>query len=88
MVVPFAVDVEQSFQTALDDVGEFLPNLVGAVAILLVGWLLALLVRGLLTRALTKAGLDRAIGRHGGVNVIEQISPGGSVSRLLAVLAF
>jgi hypothetical protein len=88
MIVPFAIDVEQSFQTALDDVGEFLPNLVGAVAILLVGWLLALLVRGLLTRVLTKAGLDRATGRHEGVNVIEQISPGGSVSRLLAVLAF
>lgn len=88
MIVPLAVDVEQSFQTALDDVGEFLPNLVAAVAILLVGWLLALLVRGLLTRALTKAGLDRAIGRREGVNIIEQISPGGSVSRLLAVLAF
>jgi hypothetical protein len=88
MIVPLAVDVEQSLQTAIDDVGEFLPKLVGAVAILLVGWLLALLVRGLLTRALTQAGLDRAIGRHGGVNVIEQISPGGSVSRLLAVIAF
>jgi hypothetical protein len=88
MIPPFAVDVEQSFQTALDDVGDFLPNLLGAVAILLVGWLLALLVRGLLTRALTKAGLDRAIGRREGVKIIEQISPGGSVSRLLAVLAF
>jgi predicted permease len=88
MIVPLAVDVEQSLQTAIDDVGEFLPNLVGAVAILLVGWLLALLVRALLTRALTKAGLDRAIGRHEGVNVIEQISPGGSFSRLLAVFAF
>jgi hypothetical protein len=88
MIVPLAVDVEQSFQTALDDVGEFLPNLLGAVAILLVGWLLAVLVRGLLTRALTKAGLDRAIGRREGVHIIEQISPGGSVSRLLAVFAF
>lgn len=88
MPLPLAVSLDESFQTAVDDVVEFLPKLAAAVAILVVGWLIALLVRRLLTGGLSKAGLDRAVERQEGANVIEQVSPGGSVSRLLAVIAF
>ena len=88
MFLPLAVDIDQSFQTALDDIVEFLPKLAAAIAIFLVGWLIALLVQGLVTRGLRKAGLDRAVEGHEGGKVIEQVSPEGSISRLVAVIAF
>ena len=41
-------------------IAGFLPNLVGMLVILLVGWALSRLTAGLLRRLLHRAGLDRA----------------------------
>jgi hypothetical protein len=44
-------------------VGAFLPSLVGALLILVLGWIVARLVRAFVVRALHRVGLDRAADR-------------------------
>lgn len=57
LLIPF-VDMGNAFLA-------FLPNLIAAILILLVGWVLARIVQGLLTNALAAAGFDRLMARMG-----------------------
>jgi small-conductance mechanosensitive channel len=76
-----------------DTLGGFLPRLVGAVVLLVVGWLVVALVRKLLVRGLRLAGLD-SLGERLGVNdVLERFGLGrslasavGSVVRLVLLV--
>ena len=51
-----AVNVGDSLQKALDSFFNFLPNVVGFLIILLLGWVIAKLVGALVTKALDAAG--------------------------------
>ena len=56
-----AVKIGDSVQQGLDNVFSFLPKLVGFLIILFIGWLIARVVKGILTKALQKVGLDHAL---------------------------
>lgn len=64
--------------------GAFLPRLVGAVALLLIGLLLARLLTHLLLRALQATGVDRLAERGGVTTVLRASGLGASLAALIA----
>lgn len=63
------------FSEHLDRLATLLPTLLTAVVLLLVGWLLARAVRGLVRRLLSRAGLDAAVERAGMGQVLQRFGP-------------
>src|SRR5512140_3237628 len=53
----------------------WLPHVVGALAVLLIGWLVARLVAGLVSRVLERAELDRRVHRGMGGTAVERAVP-------------
>ena len=64
--------------------GTFLPRLVGAIALLLIGLLLTRLLTRLLLRALQAAGVDRLAERGGVTDVLQTSGLGESLAGLIA----
>ena len=59
------ISFSDSFQRTFDNLGDFLPKLVGAIAIFLIGWFIARTLRRLIHRGLTKMGVDNLVDRSG-----------------------
>lgn len=64
--------------------GGFLPRLGGAIALLLIGLLLARLLTRLLARAMQAVGVDRLADRGGVTSVLQASGLGGSLAGLVA----
>jgi hypothetical protein len=88
MHVIAAVSVGDSLQQAFDSFFGFLPNLLGFLVILVVGYIVARVVKGLLTKVLEKVGLDRALHSGQTGQYVEKLSPDASPSRLVGSIAF
>lgn len=63
----FAIDLSlsDSLQQSLDDLGEFLPKLLGALVIFFLGWFVARLLRNILHKALTRLNVDALVDKSG-----------------------
>jgi Mechanosensitive ion channel, conserved TM helix len=83
-----AIDVLNSLEQALTDFLRFLPQLLGFLVILLVGWLIAWVVKAILVRVLGRFHLDRRLHESPAGNYVERFSPGASPSRLVGGVAF
>ena len=83
-----AVKIVDSLQQGLDAFIGFLPNLIGFLAILIVGFIIARIVKGIVGKGLEKLGVDRAL--HSGQmgQYVEKVSPGASPSKLIGSIAF
>jgi len=66
-----------------DQLGGFLPGFVGALALLLIGLLVAALLARAVRRGLAAAGLDDAAERWGVADVLERSGLGRSLSRIV-----
>src|SRR3712207_1954381 len=56
-----AINVGDSVQTGLDAFFGFLPRLLGFLVILAIGWVVAKVVEGIVSKLLAKVGVDRAL---------------------------
>jgi len=83
-----AVKVGDSLQQALDSFFGFLPNLLGFLVILFIGYIVARVVKGILTKVLSKVGLDKALHSGQTGQYVEKVSPGASPSKLVGSIAF
>ena len=72
----------------LSTLAEFVPRLVGAVAVLLVALVVALLLQRLMARFLEGIGLDELFERTGAANSLWQLGYEGGPSRLLGTVLF
>ena len=81
-------DIGDSFQRALDEFFAFLPNLLGALVILVLGWIVARLVARLVESGLRAAGADRALASGTAGEYKQRVAPGVQVSALVARIAF
>jgi Conserved TM helix len=83
-----AVNVGDSVQTGLDSFFGFLPKLLGFIIVLAIGWIIARVVRTVVTKALQKVGLDRAL--HSGTTgqYVDRVAPDTSPSQLIGKLAY
>ncbi|HJS94545.1 MAG TPA: hypothetical protein VJ741_09790 [Solirubrobacteraceae bacterium] len=83
-----AVHIAQSLQRGLDSLIAFIPNLVGCLIILLIGYVIARLVKAGVTKLLEAIGLDRALSGSPAGTYVERVSPGARPSRLVGLVAF
>jgi hypothetical protein len=83
-----AVNISQSLQRSLDSLIGFIPNLIGFLIILLIGYVIARVVKAVIATLLEKVGLDRALSGSPAGTYVERASPGARPSRLVAVVAF
>jgi small-conductance mechanosensitive channel len=83
-----AIDILNSLQQALTDFLRFLPNLLGFLVILLVGWVIARLVKAVIVRLLGRLHVDRRLHESPTGHYVEKFSPGASPANLVGVVAF
>lgn len=77
--------LENAVSVLIARVAAFLPKLVGAVMILLAGWIVARLVRSLAKRVLHRVGLDRATER---LELLEPLRHAGMTQAPSAIAAY
>ena len=83
-----AVEIGDSLQQALDSFFGFLPNLLGFIVILAIGWVIARIVKAAVTKALEKMGVDRALHSGSTGRYVDRVAPDTSPSRVIGMLAF
>jgi Conserved TM helix len=83
-----AVHIVQSLQRGLNSLIGFIPNLIGCLIILLVGYVIARLAKAVVAKLLEKVGLDRALSHSQAGAYVERVSPGARPSRLVALVVF
>ncbi len=82
------MDIGTSFENAVDDIVAFLPNLVGFLVLLIVGYIVAKVVSNLVGKLLEKAGVDRRMHESDAHRYVERLLPGARVSRPVVLLVF
>jgi hypothetical protein len=83
-----AVDVGDSVQQGLDAFFAFIPKLVGFLIVLLIGYIIARVVKGIVTKLLDKVGIDRALHSGSTGQYVNKVAPDVRPSRLIGSLAF
>ena len=83
-----AVEVGDSVQRALDSFFGFLPNLLGFIVILAVGWIVARVVKAAVAMGLQKLGVDRALHSGSTGRYVERVAPDTSPSRVIGTLTY
>jgi hypothetical protein len=82
------VHIADSIQKALDSLLGFIPNLLGFLIILLIGYLIARVVKTVVTKLLEKIGVDRTLHESSAGQYVERVSPDAHPSRLIGAVAF
>ena len=83
-----AVEISESLQGALDSFFEFLPNLLGFLVILIVGYFIAKALKALVAKGLEAVGFDRALSDSDAGEYVAKVSPDARPSKLIAVIVF
>lgn len=83
-----SIDISESLQQGLDSFFGFIPNLIGFLVILLIGWVIAKVVRVAVSKGLEAIGLDRALHESDAGEYVEKVSPGTRPSKLIGAVAF
>jgi hypothetical protein len=83
-----AVNVGDSLQRGLDNLIGFLPNLVGFLIILAIGYVIARVVKTIVTKALEKIGTDRAMHTGTTGEYVDRVAPGFRPSSAVGTIAF
>ena len=83
-----AVEISNSLQQGLDSMFGFIPNLIGFLVILIVGYFVARIVKTVVSKLLDKVGLDKHLHSGQTGQYVEKVSPGASPSRLIGSVVF
>ena len=83
-----AVKIGDSVQQGLDTFFAFLPRLLGFLLILLIGYIVAKVVKGILTKVLERVGLDRALHTGSTGQYVNKVAPDVKPSRTIGAIAF
>ena len=88
MSIAPAVSIGDSLQQGFDAFFAFLPNLLAFVVIVIVGLIIARIIRTLVAKGLEKLGMDRALHESEGGKYVEKVSPGASPSKGVGQVVF
>jgi hypothetical protein len=83
-----AVEVSDSLQRGLDNLIGFLPNLIGFLIILAIGYIIARVVKSVVTKLLEKIGADRAMHTGSTGEYVNRVAPGFKPSSVVGTIAF
>jgi len=81
-------DVLNSLERAFTTLVDYIPRIIGALIVLLIGYIIARLLRTGLTKLFQKLRLDEKLGNGQPVQYLRRFSPGGSPSALLGTIVF
>ena len=82
------MDIGNSVQQAFNGFFAFLPNLLGFLVLLVVGYVVAKVVSKIVKKVLDGANLDRRLHESGAHKYTDHVLPGGSVTTGIARLVF
>jgi len=82
------MDIAKSFQEATDGLFAFLPSILGALVILVIGFIVAKIVSGVIRKVLEKAGMDQKLQESQANDYVEKVLPGASPSNGIARVVF
>ncbi|MDP9443498.1 MAG: transporter [Actinomycetota bacterium] len=86
---PSQVDIGRSFREGLDTFFGYLPNVLGFLVLLLIGYIVAKVLAAIVGKLLEKVGLDRRLHDSDANRYVEGVMPGGaSPSRGIAGVVF
>lgn len=88
MSVPYEIDFTQPFEDAFSTLLSFVPRLLGALIILVVGYFVAKLIAQLVTRLLGRVGFDQWMDRAGVSGVLRRSGTGLTAADLLGKVVF
>lgn len=77
------IDINAIVQQISELIGTYIPNLVGALAILIIGWLLALIIAAVIRRAINRTGIDQRLARGTDGEAAKGIDVANWVSRIV-----
>src|ERR687886_955272 len=83
-----AVKIGDSVQQALNSFFGFVPNILGFLVILLIGFIIAKVAKKAVATLLQKIGLDRALHSSDPGQYVERVSPGASPAQLIGAVVF
>jgi hypothetical protein len=83
-----SVQLSDSLQQGLDALVGFLPRLIGFLIILLIGWLVARVVKALIVKALQGVGVDRALTDGSAGPYVARVMPDARPSELIGAIAY
>jgi uncharacterized membrane protein len=82
------MDIGDSFQNATDGIFDFLPNLLGFLLILLVGYIVAKVVSSVVGKLLDKVHIDRKLRESSASRYVDAVLPGASPASGIARVVF
>src|SRR3954447_3235595 len=82
-----SVDIGNSVQTTLNTVAGYLPNIVGFLVILLIGYIIAKIVKAIANKSLGRLKVDQRLTETPAGGFVEKVSPGGRPSRIVGGVA-
>ncbi len=82
------MNIGDSFQNAVDGFFAFLPNLLGFLVLLVVGYIVARIVKGVVVKGLQQIGLDRHLHDSDANKYVERVMPGASPSNGIGRVVF
>jgi hypothetical protein len=83
-----AIKISDSLQQAFDSFFAFLPNLIAFLVILVIGYFVAKLIKGIVRKGLQKLKLDDALHKSDAGQYVERVSPDASPSNGISRVAF
>jgi hypothetical protein len=81
-------NILQSLQSAFTTFVNYLPQLIGALIVLVVGFIIAKLLDKAISKGLHKAKVDQKLKSGGGAGYVEKLAPQGSPSKLVGRVVF
>lgn len=82
------LNILQSLQSAFTTFVNYLPQIIGALVVLVVGYIIAKILNKVITKLLQKAKLDHRLESNSGGRYVEKVSPRGSPSALVGGVVF
>jgi hypothetical protein len=82
------VNIADSFENVLDTIIGFIPNLLGFLIILVIGYVVAKVVASLVRKVLEKIGIDRKVQESEANRYVDAVLPGATPSGGIARLVF
>src|SRR5687767_184081 len=83
-----AVNIGDSLQKGLDAFFAFIPRLIGFLVILLIGYIIARVVKGVLQKLLGRVGIDRALHSGSTGSYVNKVAPDLKPSSTIGSLAY
>lgn len=82
------MDIPRTFNNFFSTLFGYLPNIIGFLVILLIGYIIAKIVKAVVTKVAQKLKVDEALQKSKAGQLVDNVSPGGRPSRLIGGVVF